>query len=58
MTIPRLAAMNRYWQDNPPLHSMVAAYFGIGKVSQTSNTPRDPGLDEAGQSLFDLLPRA
>jgi len=31
MTIPRLLLMNDYWQQSPPLHTMVAAYFGIGK---------------------------
>ncbi|WP_284281126.1 hypothetical protein [Limnobacter litoralis] len=31
MTIPRLQAMTKYWETAPPVHVMVAAYFGIGK---------------------------
>lgn len=30
MTIPRLDAFNRYWERNPPVHMLVAAYMGIG----------------------------
>lgn len=58
MTIPRLKAMNLYWADNPPVHVMVAAYFGIGTNKKTSNTGRAREVDENGQSLLDLLPRA
>lgn len=25
----RLAALNAYWSGHPPVHAMVAAYFGI-----------------------------
>lgn len=31
MDIPRLKKMQHYWQDNPPVHVMVAAYLGIKK---------------------------
>lgn len=34
MTIPRLKGMQKYWEKNPPLHLMVAAYFGLGKSSK------------------------
>lgn len=30
MTLPRLSDMTNYWKKNPPLHLMVAAYFGVG----------------------------
>lgn len=30
MTLPRYTAMVKYWENAPPLHLMVAAYFGIG----------------------------
>lgn len=31
--LPRLAAMNRYWDKHPPVHIMVAAYLGYGDES-------------------------
>lgn len=47
MTIPRLLHINKYQQDNPPIHAMIASYFGDGKKSETN---------ESGESLFDLFP--
>lgn len=40
LTLPRLAAMNRYWAVNPPLHLMVQGYLGYSKpkVRQEDNT--------------------
>ena len=32
--IPRIGAMQRYWTDNPPLHQLVAAYFGYSGKKQ------------------------
>ena len=29
MTIPRLAEMTNYWNNNPPVHILVAAYMGV-----------------------------
>ena len=26
--MPRLEAMKEYWQDNPPIHQLVAGYMG------------------------------
>lgn len=37
MTLPRLAEMSAYWKNNPPLHSMIAAYFGIGTPKKQSD---------------------
>jgi hypothetical protein len=31
MTLPRLSILNRYWKKHPPVHCMLAMYFGIGK---------------------------
>jgi hypothetical protein len=31
MTLPRLYAMDSYWESRPPTHMMVAAYLGIKK---------------------------
>ena len=33
----RLAELNEYWAGHPPLHAMVAAYFGI----KPNPTPAD-----------------
>ncbi len=55
MTVPRLTEMTEYWKENPPLHVMVAAYFGISKDKGGNHRPSE--LDENGNSLFDLLPQ-
>ena len=39
--LPRLQAFNRYCQKFPPLHVLVAAYFGYPKASP------QPAADEA-----------
>jgi hypothetical protein len=31
MTLPRLAELGAYWKDVPPMHILVAAYFGALK---------------------------
>lgn len=48
MTIPRLLHINKYQKDNPPIHAMIAGYFGIGGNKTETN--------ENGESLFDLFP--
>ncbi len=30
VTWPMLEMMYSYWEDNPPIHIMVAAYLGLG----------------------------
>jgi len=40
MDLPRLKAMNDYWDDNPPLHPMAKAYLGIGKDKPSRTPPR------------------
>lgn len=30
MDIPRLRKMQHYWEENPPLHVLVASYMGVG----------------------------
>lgn len=37
ITLRRLAALEEYWQSNPPIHQMIAAYFGIGKKTKAAN---------------------
>lgn len=34
MDLPRLEAMNRYWQKSPPVHLSMAAYVGWGGAKQ------------------------
>lgn len=41
MDIPRLNALNKYWDGHPPLHIMVASYFGVLKVPKKENTQSD-----------------
>ncbi len=53
MTIPRLKEITQYQNSNPPLHMMIAAYFGIGN-KDGSNT--QSGTDDQDNSLFDVLP--
>ena len=31
MTLPRLTALNKYWQKYPPVHCLIAAYLGVGQ---------------------------
>lgn len=50
LDLPSLDALRRYWEHSPPVHKMVAAYFGIGKKPSEVN--------ENGDSLLDLFPRA
>jgi hypothetical protein len=35
--LPRLEALNRYWKGHPPVHVMVAAYFGIKPEAEASD---------------------
>ncbi len=42
LTLPRLAALNRYWADHPPVHLMIAAYLGI-----------KPGSEKRRMATFD-----
>lgn len=46
MDLPRLYAMNDYWDSHPPMHVMVAAYLGI-KPKNTKATENDPAEIEA-----------
>jgi hypothetical protein len=36
MTIPRLSAMTRYWNQNPPVHVLVAGYVGYEAPTDTT----------------------
>lgn len=51
MDIPRVLAMNRYWEKHPPLHLMVAAYLGV--TTQSGSETQD-FKTEADNSASDL----
>lgn len=38
MTIPRLAAMSRYWKQHPPMHVLLAAYVGYEPPAEAGAT--------------------
>lgn len=40
MDLPRVKALNDYWDENPPLHLMAKAYLGIGKDKPPKTPPR------------------
>lgn len=53
MTLPRYRAIYRYQKAHPPLHIMVAAFFGLNKTDEAA--PKE--LDADGKSLFDMMPQ-
>jgi hypothetical protein len=50
MDLPRLYAMNDYWESHPPIHLMVAAYFGI--KPKTTNITETAENDPAELAEF------
>jgi hypothetical protein len=59
MTIPRLLAINEYQSNAPPLHIMVASYFGLGKKAgdkSVGGKRGEPGFTDDG--LLDAIPRS
>ena len=63
MTLPRLNEIQKHQQDNPPMYRLldaIARYCGIEKKEKSTNEadqPCDSGLDENGNSFFDLMPQ-
>ena len=57
MTIPRLVAINKHQRQYPPLYWLVARYMGHGE-KKAAETADKSGLNENGESLFDLFPIA
>jgi len=58
LNIPRLKALNDYWQRSPPVHLSVAAYLGIrAKGGAGGEQPAQPvsPLQGASAILDDLL---
>lgn len=56
MDLPRLYAMNDYWDAHPPVHIMVAAYLGI-KPKARKTTPIENDLAEVDAFLAMLSPK-
>ena len=53
MDFPRLQSFNKYWEKFPPVHKMIAGYFGIGKnqgkgpaYATNKDILKDIGLDD------------
>ncbi len=45
MTLPQVDVLLAYWERWPPLHQLVASYFGFGKekINPIKLLPRIPG---------------
>lgn len=40
LDLPSLAGFTAYWESHPPVHIMVAAYFGIEPKASATTAPR------------------
>lgn len=45
--LPRLRAMQTYWESNPPIHIMVARYLGIKPKAADEPAENNEGLMSA-----------
>lgn len=54
MDIPRLTALNRYWAASPPIHTMLAAFFGYEPNKQQPEKQPD-NSDEEMRALLEIL---
>jgi len=41
MTIPRLCALNKYFEINPPIHILLAGYVGYKPHKKNDDNPDD-----------------
>lgn len=48
MTLPRLYALNKYWEIHPPSHILVAAYMGYKPQGQSKGSIDDLIAEFAG----------
>lgn len=48
MTLPRLYALNKYWEIHPPSHILVAVYMGYKPREQRGNNMGDLIAEFAG----------
>lgn len=53
MDIPRLTALNRYWESSPPIHTMLAAFFGYEPRKQ-----KPESSDDEIRALLEILQHA
>ena len=56
MTLLDFAELCTYWEKNPPVHVMVAAYLGVGKDDKASARPT-PAQSTARPDLAAALDR-
>lgn len=50
MDIPRLAAMNSHWAGSPPVHIMLAQFFGYNKPK-----PKPAATSDENSEMAELL---
>jgi hypothetical protein len=43
MTLPRLYALNRYWEQSPPMHLLLAGYVGYKPPKGASRATQKDG---------------
>lgn len=49
--LPRLKAMNKYWENYPPIHIMIAGYLGIKPSEKAPELSNDEHLIQLMQAL-------
>lgn len=53
MDLPKLAALNRYWDHSPPVHVLVARYLGIKAPTRTSHNAAEQ--NESVDGLLNMI---
>lgn len=51
MDLPRLNALYAYWADHPPIHLLVAAYFGIKPKDKSSKNDTFTDIENAAEFI-------
>lgn len=46
MTLPELAPLIRYWNENPPLHLLIKAFMGFEAKGAQQDDGDDPEADQ------------
>jgi hypothetical protein len=51
MDLPKLAALNRYWDHSPPVHILVARYLGVKPKAK----PAPEQVESQADDLMQLI---
>lgn len=54
LDLPAVQGFTRYWERYPPVHVMVASYFGIPSDSSSSSKARSNSDDDIAKLLEQL----